>query len=325
MFQARRVTAADPPFGLEAATRLVADGLAPWLRQLGLLVERVEAERPRGAPADWQPGALVRVPYSHRICREDGTVCTQALTALADSALLVACAAAWNGYKSMTLIDQTVPCISCARSISTWSRMRAWCGLDAAQALAASRCSAPRRAAGRHGVERVRDDLDRRVIRPQPQVWQRGHDPRKTPVDAGAASFHRVASAPRLGCGGSLAVDRVREAAMKTALLVASVLTLLATAAGAEEIFVKGNDTGGIIPWTCETESAAQEMAGHHCAYYGKYPRITSVHRQYGDYIAFACLWTPYIARFQIPGVRTRSVCNASPRHIGPDVLITKN
>jgi acyl-coenzyme A thioesterase PaaI-like protein len=63
---------------------------------------------PRGAPAEWQPGALLRLPYTHRICRDDGLVCSEALSALADTALLVACAAAWNGYKSMTLIDQTV-------------------------------------------------------------------------------------------------------------------------------------------------------------------------------------------------------------------------
>jgi hypothetical protein len=108
---------------------------------------------------------------------------------------------------------------------------------------------------------------------------------------------------------------------------VASVLALLTTAAGADELGVlKGNDTGGIIPWSCEAEAAAVAMAGEHCASYGKYSRITSVHRQYGDYIAFTCLWTPYIARFQIPGAPTRSVCNTPARPSGqPDVLVTKN
>jgi len=107
MLQARRLDIVEPLFGLDAATRLVAEVFAPWVQNLGLLIERVEAGRPPGAPPDWQPGAVLRLPYSHRICREDGMVCTQALTALADSAMVVACAAAWNGHKAMTPIDQS--------------------------------------------------------------------------------------------------------------------------------------------------------------------------------------------------------------------------
>ena len=102
---------------------------------------------------------------------------------------------------------------------------------------------------------------------------------------------------------------------MKAACL-ASVMgaTLLVSTAGAYEYgWVKGNDTGGIIPWSCETEVVAQEMAGTHCGTYGKHARITSVSRQYGDYIAFTCLWTPYIARYQIPATPVRAVCNAPP------------
>jgi len=108
---------------------------------------------------------------------------------------------------------------------------------------------------------------------------------------------------------------------MKT-VLIASVLVLAATAANAGSYGrIKGNDTGGIIPWSCEAEAVALDAAGEHCSSYGKYPRITSVHRQYGDYIAFACLWTPYIARFQLPAVRTRSVCAVPPGHAP---LVTK-
>ena len=77
----------------------------------------------------------------------------------------------------------------------------------------------------------------------------------------------------------------------------------------------KGNDTGGIIPWSCEAELVAQDVAGNYCKYYGKYARITSVHRQFGDYIAFSCLWTPYTAPYQIPAVPTRAACSAPPQH----------
>ena len=50
-----------------------------------------------------------------------------------------------------------------------------------------------------------------------------------------------------------------------------------------------GNDTGGIIPWTPENQQIARQWADDHCARFGKIARITSIHRQYGDYIAFAC------------------------------------
>jgi hypothetical protein len=77
---------------------------------------------------------------------------------------------------------------------------------------------------------------------------------------------------------------------------------------------VQGNDTGGIIPWSCENEAVAKEIAGNHCAYYYKYPRITSVSRQYGGYIGFHCLWRPGIDRFAIPAVSTGDSCRVYRR-----------
>jgi hypothetical protein len=50
-----------------------------------------------------------------------------------------------------------------------------------------------------------------------------------------------------------------------------------------------GNDSGGIITWSPDHALVAQDWATQHCAQYGKYARITSVHAQYGDYIGFAC------------------------------------
>src|SRR3974390_1038294 len=47
-----------------------------------------------------------------------------------------------------------------------------------------------------------------------------------------------------------------------------------------------GNDTGGIIPGSPEAEHNALELAQANCARHRKYAVITSVHRQYGDYIA---------------------------------------
>jgi acyl-coenzyme A thioesterase PaaI-like protein len=94
-------------FGLQAASRLMLDVVPAWTQDLGLLVESIEAARPHGAGEDWMPGAVLRLPYSRRICEARGTVSPQAIMALADAAMIFACAAAWNGYRPMTTVDQT--------------------------------------------------------------------------------------------------------------------------------------------------------------------------------------------------------------------------
>jgi uncharacterized protein (TIGR00369 family) len=108
MLEARKLELVEPVFGLQAAGRLVTEVFASWVQDLGLLVESVESGRPPGAPADWQPGAVLRLPFARKLCRDGGVVCAQALTALADSAMVVACAAAWNGHRPMSPIDQTM-------------------------------------------------------------------------------------------------------------------------------------------------------------------------------------------------------------------------
>jgi hypothetical protein len=98
---------------------------------------------------------------------------------------------------------------------------------------------------------------------------------------------------------------------------------LLFSAASAQaQVYVRGNDTGGIIPWSCDAEAAAPDLAAAHCARFAKYPRITSVHRQYGDYIAFNCLWNPYMAPFALPAVRTRAVCYSEVRPVRRSVRV---
>jgi hypothetical protein len=53
----------------------------------------------------------------------------------------------------------------------------------------------------------------------------------------------------------------------------------------------KGNDTGGIIPWTPENEKNAFEMASNNCRFWNKFPVATSIHRVPGDYIGYKCVW----------------------------------
>jgi uncharacterized protein (TIGR00369 family) len=107
MGEVHQLVNSDAPFGLQAASRLINKIFAPWVQDLALLVESVEAMRPPGALPDWQPGAVVRLPFSKKICPDGQAVCSQALIALADSAMVIACSAAWNGYRPMSTIDQT--------------------------------------------------------------------------------------------------------------------------------------------------------------------------------------------------------------------------
>ena len=77
---------------------------------------------------------------------------------------------------------------------------------------------------------------------------------------------------------------------MKAIMLAACGLAL-ASCAGVQGI--KGNDTGGIIPWSLETELHRHEIAQRGCDTWGKYAVITSVTRGYGNYIAYSCRFDP--------------------------------
>jgi uncharacterized protein (TIGR00369 family) len=107
MGEVHRLPAPQISFSLQTAGRLMTEVFPAWVQDLALLVESVETVRPAGALPDWQPGATVRLPYSKKVCSDGAAVCTQALMALADTAMVLACSAAWNGYRPMTSIDQT--------------------------------------------------------------------------------------------------------------------------------------------------------------------------------------------------------------------------
>jgi hypothetical protein len=52
----------------------------------------------------------------------------------------------------------------------------------------------------------------------------------------------------------------------------------------------KGNDTGGIIPWSPENEQMAHQIADDNCGAYGKFAVLRTMHRAYGDYISYDCV-----------------------------------
>src|SRR5262245_20108302 len=105
----------DQPFGIAEARRVRGDVFAPWIGDLDLLVEGFDFEPPAKA-ADWQPGAMLRMPFSERLCRNGGMVCGQALMAFSDTAMVIANLAANRGYRPMTTVDQTTHFMRAAAS-----------------------------------------------------------------------------------------------------------------------------------------------------------------------------------------------------------------
>jgi uncharacterized protein (TIGR00369 family) len=106
----------QPPgeFDIEEARRVLREVFAPWVQDLGLSIASIECAPPPDAGADWQPGAILRMPFSERLCRNGGIVCGQALMALADTAMVIAIQAAIRGFRPMTTVDQTTHFIRAA-------------------------------------------------------------------------------------------------------------------------------------------------------------------------------------------------------------------
>jgi hypothetical protein len=67
-------------------------------------------------------------------------------------------------------------------------------------------------------------------------------------------------------------------------------VAILASTLGA---CARNNYGGGIIPWSPEAEQTALDTAQNNCARYSEYAVITSVHREYGDYIGYRCQFNP--------------------------------
>ena len=113
----------DQAFGIGEARRVLGDVFAPWIRELDLSVEAFEFEPPAHAD-DWQPGAILRMPFSERLCRNGGMVCGQALMAFADTAMVIANLAANRAYRPMTTVDQTTHFMRAVRSSDVLAEAR---------------------------------------------------------------------------------------------------------------------------------------------------------------------------------------------------------
>ena len=95
-------------FGIADAKRVLGEVFAPWVQDLNLSIEGFDFTPPPGGSADWQPGAILRMPFSERLCRTGGVVCGQALMAFADTAMVIANVAANRSFRPMTTVDQTI-------------------------------------------------------------------------------------------------------------------------------------------------------------------------------------------------------------------------
>ena len=82
---------------VEQANRILGENFAAWVLDLRPTVEAVEKN-----------SARLRVPYSDRLVRVGGTICGQALMSFADTAMVIAVAAASGGFRPMTTVGQTI-------------------------------------------------------------------------------------------------------------------------------------------------------------------------------------------------------------------------
>src|SRR5215212_10033132 len=84
-------------FDRAIAERILTDVFAPWVQDLNLSVENLDQE-----------GAVLRMRFSEKLCRDNGVICGQALMSLADTAMVFAVSSAGGAYRPMTTVDQTM-------------------------------------------------------------------------------------------------------------------------------------------------------------------------------------------------------------------------
>lgn len=86
-----------PDLDLGTAQAILADNFAAWVQDLGLKVESVG-----------EGTAVLRMPYSERLVRVGGTLCGQALMSAADTAMVIALAGSFGGFKPVTTVSQNI-------------------------------------------------------------------------------------------------------------------------------------------------------------------------------------------------------------------------
>ena len=80
-----------------AANAILDQSFAPWVLALGIRCDAVTADT-----------ALLRIPFDEKLCRIGGIVCGQSLASGADTAMVLALAAAMGELKPLTTVDMTI-------------------------------------------------------------------------------------------------------------------------------------------------------------------------------------------------------------------------
>ena len=86
-----------PGLTVASANTILADNFAPWVLAAGVTTEAVGPDT-----------ATLRIPFSDQLCRVGGILCGQALLTGADTAMVIALAAAGGGFKPCTTVDLTI-------------------------------------------------------------------------------------------------------------------------------------------------------------------------------------------------------------------------
>jgi uncharacterized protein (TIGR00369 family) len=81
----------------EQAQRWLSELFAPWVQELQLRVERIDAGE-----------AQLVLPFQPRLCRVGGTICGQALMSAADTAMVLAVGSQLGEFRPMTTVGQTI-------------------------------------------------------------------------------------------------------------------------------------------------------------------------------------------------------------------------
>ena len=82
---------------IEEAQRILDDNISPWVGELDMRVEQVDADVVR-----------VRMPYNQRLVHSGGVICGQALMGIADAAMLVAIANAAPGMTARATVSLNI-------------------------------------------------------------------------------------------------------------------------------------------------------------------------------------------------------------------------
>jgi hypothetical protein len=200
--------------------------------------------------------------------------------------MVLACSAAWNGYRPMTSIDQTTHFLRPVKFDVVADARVVRIGRNASfgRVMLLSR----RPATDRYGGKRLCDTLT-------------GTNGEERVVANGASrAYHLLAiryfASPR---GSTMVRKLVRKSLIALTVIAAGALggSAAALALGAEFAgpgpAVTGNDTGGIFPYSPDVEPVYHQIAGDYCARWGRYAKVTSIHRIYGEYVGFVCYDRP--------------------------------